>query len=186
MKKLAVLAVCVLMLCGCSHQDRALETGMALRTRLLRAEKVCFDAQITADYGDRLYDFSMACQADAAGSLSFTVTAPETLAGITGAAGAQGGSLTFDGTALQFDLLAEGQISPVSSPWVLLKTLRSGCLTAASTEDGLIRLSMDDSYRDDALHLDIWLDCQDLPARADILYGQKRIVSLVIKNVVIT
>lgn len=186
MKKLAILAVCLLTLCGCAATPDELETGMALRSELLKAQQVTYDAEICADYGDKLHTFAMACQGDGEGNVSFTVTAPESIAGITGTVGVQGGRLTFDDTALQFDLLADGQISPVSAPWVVLKTLRSGCLTSACTEEGRVRLSMDDSYRDDALHLDIWLDEEHLPTQADILYGEKRIVSLAIKNFVIT
>lgn len=186
MKKLALLAVLCLTLCGCSNTSREIDTGMALRSRLLKAESVSWDADITADYGDEFYTFSMGCRGDSQGNVSFTVTGPDTIAGISGSLGAQGGKLTFDDTALAFELLADHQLSPVSAPWILLTTLRSGCLTSACAEEDRIRLSIDDSYRDDALHLDIWLDSEDRPAQADILYGQRRILSLAIKNFVIT
>ena len=185
MKRVILTGIFLVFLAGCKDSISEIERGMALRTRLLQATSCSFDAQITADYGDKLHQFSMTCQGNADGDLSFTVTAPETISGITGTVTQEKGSLTFDSKALYFELLADGQLAPVSSPWVLLKTLRSGYLTSAGTEDGLIRLTIDDSYEDGALQLDIWLDEQDLPQRAEILYDGRRILSLEVKNFVI-
>ena len=186
MKKAAVLVLCLVCLTGCSSSNTEIQRGMALRSKLLQAESCTFDADITADYGDELHRFSMSCKADAKGELTFTVIAPETIAGITGTIDDEGGKLTFDDVALHFELLADDQLSPVSAPWVLLKTLRSGYLTSAGMEDALLRLSIDDSYDEDALHLDIWLDKEDIPQRAEIVYDGKRILSLAVKSFAIS
>lgn len=178
-----MLVLCFLT--GCSGAAKEIERGMALRSKLLKATSCTFDAEITADYGDKLYQFSMACQGDAQGNITFTVTAPETIAGITGKIAQSEGRLTFDDAALQFDLMADGQVTPVSAPWILLKTLRSGCLTAAGVEGDLLRLTIDDSYEDDALRLDIWLDAENVPVRGEILYDGRRILSLSVTNFVI-
>ena len=158
---------------------------MALRTRLL-ASDVCFDADITADYGDEIYTFSMNCKADQQGNLTFTVTQPESIAGITGTVSAGGGKLTFDDQALSFALMADGQLTPVAAPWILLRTLRSGYLTSCGAEGEHLRLAIDDSYQEDALHLDIWLDKEDIPQRAEIVYDGKRILSLIVKSFAIS
>lgn len=185
MKRAAALVCLLVMLVGCSSENTELERGMALRAKLLSAESCSFDAEIMADYGDKLYTFSMSCQGDSMGNLTFTVTAPESISGITGSITREGGRLTFDDTALQFDLMADDQVTPVSAPWILLKTLRSGYLTSAGMEGEQLRLSIDDSYEDDALHLDIWLDGSDLPERAEIMYDGRTILSLTVKNFVI-
>ena len=185
MKRAAMLVLFLVMLSGCSSENRELDRGMALRDKLLSGQGCSFDAEVTADYGDKLQEFSMACQGDAQGNLVFTVTAPETIAGITGMVSDTGGKLTFDDTALHFDLMADDQLSPVSAPWVFLKTLRSGYLTSAGMDGEQLRLTIDDSYEEDALQLDIWLDGNDVPARAEILYDGRRILSVSIKNFVI-
>lgn len=182
MKKAVVVVLFVLMLTGCSGKSKELERGMALRSELLKASQCSFDAEITADYGDKVYTFSMACLGDPHGNMSFTVTAPETIAGITGSVSETGGKLTFDDTALQFDLMADDQVTPVSGPWILLKTLRSGYITSAAMDGELLRLSVDDSYADDALHLDIWLNTDDQPVKAEILYDGRSILSLTVTN----
>lgn len=158
-----------------------MDRAMALRAKLL-ASSVSFDAEITADYGDEVHIFSVYCEGDSRGNLGFRVTAPETIADITGRIEEGQGKLTFQDTALAFPLLAEDQLSPVSAPWIFYKTLRSGYLTAAGMEEGLLRLTIDDSYEEDALTVDIWLDEQDLPIRAEILYDGRRILAMTIEN----
>lgn len=182
MKKILGLVILLLLLSGCSNTSREIEKGMELRSKLLQSTAVSFETELTADYGDKLHTFALACRGDSQGNLSFEVTEPETIAGITGSIRPKNGQLTFDNTALQFDLMADDKISPISAPWVFLQTLRGGCITSACTEESQTHLSIDDSYEDDALHLDIWLDEKDLPSRAEILHGGRKILSLTIKN----
>ena len=110
--------------------------------------------------------------------MTFEVVQPQSIAGITGTITGEGGFLTFDDVALHFDLLADDTVTPVSAPWIFLKTLRGGYLTSAGEEDGLLRVTIDDSYEEDALQLDIWLDEKNAPVRGEILYGGRRILSL--------
>ena len=181
MKKGLVLLTLAVFLTGCSAESE-LEQAMAFRDRLLSGNGCSFSADITADYGDELYEFSMDCRGDNLGNLEFSITSPESIAGITGKLEEAGGKLTFDDTALQFDLMVEDTLSPVSAPWVFLKTLRSGYITSACYEENLLRLSIDDSYEDDALRLDIWLDETGSPIRAEILHDGMRILTLTIGN----
>lgn len=174
--------IILLILTGCSGESGEMQRGLALRSALLKASECRFSCDVTADYTDRTYTFSMDCRCDSQGNLTFAVISPETIAGITGSIGEDGGKLTFDDTALQFDLMADDRISPVGAPWVLMKTLRGGCITSAGADGGGLRLSIDDSYDDDALHLDIRLGEGDRPAAADILFEERRILSLSIKN----
>ena len=176
-----VLLFFLCLLTGCSDASGQIDRGMALRDSLLSSE-CSFDADITADYEDKIHTFSMSCQGDTLGNLTFSVTRPDTIAGITGTISDAGGKLTFDDTALHFDLMADDQLSPVSAPWIFLKTLRCGYLTSAAMEGELLRLSIDDSYAEDALHLDIWLEDSNMPVRAEILYDNRRILSLDVKN----
>jgi len=169
------------MLCGCSGKEEELDRAVGLRMKLLNSG-CTFDTEITADYGDEIYEFAVSCEADAEGNLAFTVTAPESIAGITGLIDQEGGKLTFNDTALTFPLLADGQVSPVSAPWIFLKTLRGGYLTAAGMEEELLRLTIDDSYEENALQLDIWLNTEDQPIRADILYDGCRILALTVSK----
>lgn len=183
MKRIIPILLILVLLAGCAGARDTMDRAMALRSALL-AKGAEFDAAVTADYGDKTYSFGMHCRMEAQGKVIFSVTAPETIAGITGTVSASGGKLTFDGNALAFTLLADGQVSPVSGPWLLMKTLRSGYLTSCGVEDGCLRIAIDDSYEDDALHLDVWLDESDCPKRGEILWKGRRILTVEIENFV--
>lgn len=181
MKRLIAILLMAVLLSGCAESGE-MDRAVAMRERLLAAGGCTFDAEITADYGEKVFVFSVSCQTDRDGNLNFTVQAPETIAGITGTVSTQGGNLTFDGNALAFALLADGQVSPVSAPWILISALRGGYLTSCGADDAYLRLAIDDSYEEDALHLDVWLDSTDAPVRGEILWAGRRIVSLEVKN----
>ena len=183
MKRIIPILLILVLLAGCAGARDTMDRAMALRSALL-AKGAEFDAAVTAAYGDKTYSFGMHCRMEAQGKVTFSVTAPETIAGITGTVSASGGKLTFDGNALAFTLLADGQVSPVSGPWLLMKTLRSGYLTSCGVEDGCLRIAIDDSYEDDALHLDVWLDESDCPKRGEILWKGRRILTVEIENFV--
>lgn len=155
---------------------------MALRERLLQSNGYSFEAEITADYGDKIYEFSMLCTVDKSGNLMFSVTEPESISGISGTISGSGGRLTFDDTALTFELLADGEVSPVSAPWLLVRTLLGGYLSSCGTDGDDLRLTIDDSYEEDALQLDVWLDSDDLPDRAEILWQGRRVLSLDVED----
>ena len=182
MKRMVLVLAVACLICGCSRNNDHMERAISLRQRILAAESCRFDAQITADYGDKQYAFDVRCTVNALGEVSFDTTAPETIQGIRGTISETGGKLTFEDTALSFPLLAEGLPSPVSAPWLLMKTLRSGYLTAVGMEEQLLRLTIHDSYQSDALQLDIWIDNQDSPVCADVLQEGRRILAIKVSN----
>ena len=186
MKRVFRLLVAIVFLTGCDSADRDMKTAMHFRDALLSADGCSFRANITADYADSIYSFAMDCKADNGGNLSFEIVEPETIAGIGGTISQSGGSIRFADTELVFELLADGQISPAAAPWIFLKTLRSGYLTSCVQEENLLHLTVDDSYAEDALKLDIWLKEGTCPVRADVLYGGKRILSVDVENFVLS
>lgn len=181
MKRIWILLLMIAILCGCSGGSEQLDRAMALRGKIQQKE-VTFEAVVTADYGDKVHTFSMECHADTQGNLKFKVTEPENIAGISGTISKGSGKLTFDDQVLAFDILADELISPVSGPWVLMETLRSGYLTSCSTEGDLLRVAIDDSYEENALHLEVWLDSDDIPKQCEIYWQGRRLLSMDVKN----
>lgn len=178
MKRLLAVLVLVFILSGCKGSNDPLDQVMMLRRDILSGSGCSFSATITADYTDALYTFSMDCTADRQGNISFTVTGPETISQITGTVSGKGGHLTFDDHALAFPVLADGELSPVSGPYVFLKALRGGYISASGEDGNLTRVSLNDSYAEDALHLDLWLGEDSLPVQADIYWQGRRALSL--------
>lgn len=182
MKRGLALVLVVFLLVGCSRNNDCMERGIALRERLLSANGFSFAAEITADYGEKIYEFSLQCSVDKEGRLAFSVTEPETIRGISGVISGAGGQLTFDDTALAFDLLADGEVSPISAPWLLIQTLKGGYISSCGMDGDDLRLTIDDSYEQDALQLDIWLDGEDLPDHAEILWQGRRVLSIDVED----
>ena len=179
--KILILAL-MLLLTGCGPGEDGMERAMDLRSRVLEAEECSFRAKITADYGSTLQQFTLDCKGDSQGDLRFTVAEPETIAGITGKISGDGGKLVFDDTVLAFGLLTDRQLSPAAAPWIFFRTLREGQLLTASEEGPLLHIRADDSYEEDALRGDFWLDESGQPVRAEFLYRNRRVLCLEISG----
>ena len=181
MKRLLILVLLLALLCGCAEHRQDMDRAMALRGKLQKSS-VAFTVDITADYGNERHQFSLDCQCDASGNLEFTVVQPENISGITGTVAQNTGKLTFDDQILAFDILADGLVSPVSAPWVMMETLRGGYLTSCSREGEALRLAIDDSYAENALHMEVLLDETDTPQQCEIYWQGRRLLSMNIKN----
>jgi hypothetical protein len=169
-------------LAGCGKVDSEIDGAMTVRNRLLQAEGCQFLAKITADYGDTVYVFTLNCSVDNSGTLHFSVVAPDSISGITGTMSQAGGKLTFDDKALAFEPLADGQLSPVSAPWIMINTLRSGYIrTCADMENGH-KFQIDDSYAEEALQLDIWTNRENVPYRCEILWQGRRYLTIDVES----
>lgn len=182
MKRFICILFAILLLCGCSSGDTQMDTALKMRKALLDSDGCTFTAVVVADYTDSTYTFSLECNVSAAGDLSFSVSDPNTIAGISGTVSGEGGALCFDEEVLAFETIAQGRITPVSAPWVLIKTLRSGYISACGRDEEYIHLQIDDSYREEALKLDIWLDRQNCPVRAEIFWQQQRVIGMDVRN----
>ncbi len=186
MKRLIILLTLILIFSGCTPRNEEMDGILQIRTKLLSSRYCSFDVKITADYGNKTYGFSMQCTADEKGGVGFSVTAPETIAGITGKIVDGEGSLTFDDTALSIELLADGQLTPVCAPWIFLNTLRSGYIEACGADGEYTRVTLHDSYKADALEMDLWLDGGNNPVQAQIMWKGRKILTLDVTNFVIS
>lgn len=182
MKRLFALIFVVMTLTACGKKNTALDNALSFRKSLLSAKGCSFDTTITADYGDVVYNFKVRCQSDEKNELAFTVLQPETIAGITGTIDQDGGNITFDNKALFFNTMADGQISPISAPWLMLRTLKSGYIKGAGNSTNGEFIQIYDSYEEDALLLNYWLHENNVPNFAEIFWQGRRVVSIKIEN----
>ena len=155
---------------------------MSVRKKLLESDGCSFDTIITVNFGDRIQNFGMQCRFDKKGNLFFTVKSPEMIAGITGEIAAGNGRLTFDDKVLAFPLLADGEISPVSAPWLLMKSLRSGYLSSSSTNKTIKHVHIEDSYEAEPLTVDVCLNASDLPISGEIFWKGTRILTIAVEK----
>ncbi len=181
MKRILSLLLCVLLLTACGDDD-AYDAIALLRQKLQSSTSCAFTAYIAADYGEYLHEFEMDCVIHEDGEMTFLVTEPETIAGITGTVSGNGGRLTFDDKVLAVPLLCDDQITPVSAPWIFWKALCGGYIHGYSKIDSGTKLIINDSFQGEPLQADIWLDEACVPTDVEILYNGRRILSLTIKK----
>ena len=64
---------------------------------------------------------------------------------------------------------------------MLVKALREGCILAVGQEEELLHLTIDDSYADNALTLDIWLEDGQVE-EAEIAWEGRRCVTMTVED----
>ena len=129
-----------LLLAGCGRLEvsEAEQLALAVRGEYLELESCSAALEITADYGQRVYQFEMDAQVQGEDAV-LTLTAPETVAGLTARWAGEAGTLEYDGVAVETGSLDPEGLDPVSAFPVLLEAARSGYLTAcALEEDGTV------------------------------------------------
>lgn len=182
MKRIAIWIVMIVLISGCRSNDGQADRVMNLRQRITTCSSCEFDVGILADFGEFTYQFKLKCSKDSSGALHFSVVEPESISGIRGTIDLQGGKIHFDNKALGFPVLADGELSPVSSPWVFLRGLQSGYLSSWGLDGDSLKVSIDDVLEGNPLRLDVWLDEENTPNYAEILWNKRRILSLNIEN----
>ena len=178
-------AVCMLLLCfllsGCGSVNSEMDRAVTLRQALL--QNGCeFETYVTADYETELFYYAVRCRTDATGDVSFQILEPETIADISGKIETLAGKLIFEDTAVAFPLMADGQLTPVTAPWILVKALRSGYISACGMDGELVRIVVNDSYEENALRLDVWVNTENIPVKADVFWNERRILSMDVKS----
>lgn len=181
MKRWSVLIVLCLFLSGCSAKNDTLSEIITFRD-LIQKQSFQFEAEVTADYVNALHQFRMLCSFDNDGGMVFTIMEPESISQITGTVSNEGGALTFDDKILAFEMLADGQITPVSAPWILIKALRGGYIHGSGETDEGILAQIDDSYADDAFRVDVQFTDEIIPQFGEILWQGRRILGIEIEN----
>lgn len=174
------IVLCLLLLCGCSGKqgESTLQSAIDFRAALLNASSCSFSAQVTADYGDRVYEFSMDCVCTG-GVTDITVTQPETISGITAQIANDTGAVTFDGTSLDFGTLANGNIVPLAVPAVVADSWTSAYIASAGVEEDAYRVRYERGYEDGQLLVDTWFSLEkNIPIYAEVCYNDNCILQM--------
>lgn len=138
------LLLCVLMTtllltgCGKAGVSEAEELALTIRGEYLAMDGCAARAAITADYGQRVYRYGLAV-AVSGEETALTLSAPETVAGLTARMTGEENLLEFDGVCVETGPLDETGLTPVSAVPALLEAAKSGYITAcALEEDGAV------------------------------------------------
>lgn len=176
MKFLAIW-FCFLLLTGCaaSTQEPA-QKALEFRTDLMEAGGCSFTAEIAADYGAHVYKFALACSY-ADGKAQLEVLSPENIAGIRAETSGDGTALIFEDDELEFGQLANGVVSPVAAPWLLVQCWVQEYIAYAGTDGEMERVTYLRGYHEDELAVDTWFD-GGVPTYAEMAYDGIRCLTM--------
>ena len=138
------LLICVLMMTlslsacgGGGGGSEAEELALTIRGEYLAMTSCAAQAVVTADYGQRVYRYELSAAVNGEEAL-FTLTAPETVAGLTARIEEDEGWLEYDGAILETGELAPGGLTPMGAiPALLEKQVQ----TSVYMEDTIRRLA---------------------------------------------
>ena len=129
----------LLLLCaGCGKKaDQALEQAEQFRS-VLQGSDFSFQCSLNIDYGDRVYDFSLAYAHEAGGEDTLTVLQPESISGLSIAIDGDSLQMLFNDTRLETGALSGG-ISAVTALPMMLSAWSNGVIEYVGTDtlDGI-------------------------------------------------
>jgi len=139
---LFALMTLLLPLTGCfggGEGQKALDTALTIRGEYLALTDFSTQAQLRADYGQRVYEYTLDVAADET-EMVLTIAAPELVAGTTARIRAGETFLEYDGVCVETGPLNEDGLTPISAVPALLEAVRSAYINACCFEDsGLLR-----------------------------------------------
>ena len=154
---LPVLMLSTLLLTGCG--SKAESQFHAAKLRLDEAEQVRFTAQLQADCGDALENYTLdyCFRAD---DWQAVVKSPEVLAGIKATCTDEDSTLTYDRVVLSTGQLTQRGTSPITAVPLMLRALTEGITDSLWTEGEYL---VSKQLLDDTLAVTTWMDGEGVP-----------------------
>lgn len=131
---LLTMSLC-LALSACGGGDRTERLAMEIREAYLAMEGCSAALEVTADYGQRVYQYGLELDYRREGESLLTLTAPEEVAGITARLAAGETALEYDGVRVETGPLDPSGLSPVEAAPALLECAASGFLAECAMEE---------------------------------------------------
>ena len=130
---------------GSAGVSEAEELALTIRGEYLALTACAAQLSVTADYGQRVYQYEMAASMSGEETV-LTLSAPETVAGVTVRLSGEDSFLEYDGTAVETGPMDDSGLTPVAAFPALLTAAQSGYITACALEEdgGLLRVDCGD------------------------------------------
>lgn len=173
-----VLSLIFISSCGPAKKGGE-QLALDIRTSFLKAEKIDLTADVTADYGDRIYRFTFT-YTGGADKGEITVTAPKELAGLKAGVSVSGGTISYDGAELDTGPLAGDGLSPAEAVPVLISQWQTGYITGCNYEKlGDTESLAVETPVTETVSQRTWFDVKTrLPVRSELSAGGKMVISV--------
>lgn len=150
-KLMSCVLMMTLLLAGCggqSGEESPDNLAAQIRGEYLSLSAWTATVSVTADYGERVYDFVLDVSWEKEGETVLTVVEPELIAGITARLKEDGAYLEYDGASLSTGPLTGEGMTPLEAVPFLMEQLTSGYMARCDHETWDERQVL-------------WVDCRD-------------------------
>ena len=169
MKRTILLALTItLLLPGCAGAKQTPQDFTRWQQTLSAASEICFSARITGQWSQGTASFS-ADVVRTGEDTAVTVTAPETIAGISFHSAGGSGTLEYDGVILELAPGVTDTLSPCAAAGILLEALTRGNLIYAGAEQEYLTASI---AAPGGETVTVWRTEGDVPVYAEIGNGE--------------
>ena len=150
-KRLLFLPMMLLLLTGCGGGQEG-KTGaealaVAIRGEYMAMTAYSLQAKVNADYGQRLYDFTLSVTSDGE-ETTVVIQEPEMLAGVTARMDGDEGTLEYEDLSLETGFLDGESLSPVSALPTLVEAARTQYIDRCTLADGVLEVHCADPEED--------------------------------------
>ncbi len=170
-----IIALFLLAACGGkAGTGKAEELALTIRTEYLAMTSCTAKLAVTADYGERVYDYGLDMSWSKDIGFTLIVTAPEDLAGVTVKIEAGQTALEYDGARIETGAVTPGGLSPIDALPTFLDYARKGYISECGEEELGETPALRVHYREAdsapgaGLEADLWFD----PVSHAILQGE--------------
>lgn len=164
-KRLLFLPMMLLLLTGCGggqeNENGAEAQAVAIRGEYIAMTSYSLQAQVNADYGQRVYDFTLSVTWDGE-ETTVAIREPEMLAGVTAQITGEEGTLEYEDLSLETGFLDEDGLSPVSALPALMEAARSQYIDRCTLTDGMLEVHCADPEQKPGTgrEVTLWFDSQ--------------------------
>lgn len=175
------IAFIALIFCLSACSNKALTGADLVREKYKSIEACKLSADITADFGERIGEYSITYELKGEEGI-ITIEKPVEIAGITATINADGSSLSYDGLILETGKLAGTALTPIDAVPTMLNTWAAGYMTDAGTEKlkgvKCYHLTYRSTIEETEVEQHAWFDMETLkPLRAETLVDGRRVIS---------
>ncbi len=166
--------LCLLGGCGGGGEPSADELALQIRGEYLSMEGFTAQVELTADYGERVYEYTLDAAYAREDELTLTLTAPESVAGVTAHVREGETFLEYDGVRVETGPLNAAGLTPMDALPALLAAVEEGYLAECSFlpvgETETLHLTVRDPEGEPGagVEIQLWLD----PAGHGLLRGE--------------
>lgn len=140
---------------GWSDEELALE----IRGEYLGMTTCAAVMDVTADYGQRVYDYTMELSYEKDGETVLTVVAPEHIAGVTARIANGAATMEYDGVSLETGALDTQGLSPVGAVPAMLKAVCQGYMAEIGADTLGETETLRVTYRDPDVNAGTGTEC---------------------------